>query len=558
MRASIVTPARARAWILAALALAATTGGMVAVRASLGKAHVALVFLLIVLVGSAVGGRVMGLVLAVVAFLLFDYLFLPPYGTIVVTNPLDWLVLVAFLFTSVVATQLLSRAQERAEVARRHATEVERLAALGAETLNAGRADDALRAIAEVIRSALELGCCEIYLRRAAAGESDPSAPAPLERVAQAGSHCAGVVPEGDVSLAAWVDTHGLPAAGRMDGTTNLAPPYLSAGTAAGQVSGAEWMVGGGVRTLLLPLRVRERTVGVLRAAGAPAIVLRADQRQFLFALAYYAALGVERLRLTAEAEHAEVLREADRLKNALLAAVSHDLRTPLTTIKALAGAIEEEGARSGDPRATSIEEEADRLGRVVGDLLDLSRLMGGALVLHPEVNAAEDLIGAVRQRVAGVLHGREVRVPAAHDAPADAPLLLGRFDFVHALRALGNLVENALKYGAPGTPVELGVAREGSMLVFRVSDRGPGVPETERERIFEPFYRPPGVPADIGGSGLGLTIARGLAEAQGGDVRFEPRPGGGSVFTLRLPAVDDMTAGSAPTAERVDASPRS
>jgi two-component system sensor histidine kinase KdpD len=316
-------------------------------------------------------------------------------------------------------------------------------------------------------------------------------------------------------------------------------------------------MVGGGVRTLLLPLRVRERTVGVLRAAGAPAIVLRADQRQFLFALAYYAALGVERLRLTAEAEHAEALREADRLKNALLAAVSHDLRTPLTTIKALAGAIEEEGAHSGDPRAASIEEEADRLGRVVGDLLDLSRLLGGALVLHPEVNAAEDLIGAVRQRVAGVLHGREVRVPAAHDAPPDAPLLLGRFDFVHALRALGNLVENALKYGAPGTPVELDVAREGPMLVFRVSDRGPGVPDTERERIFEPFYRPPGVPADIGGSGLGLTIARGLAEAQGGDVRFEPRPGGGSVFTLRLPAVDDVTPASAPAAGREEAAPR-
>jgi len=549
--------ARLRTWVIAAVALAVSTAAMLAVRSSLDKAHVALVLLLVVLGGSAAGGRAVGLVLAVVAFLLFDYLFLPPYGTVVVSNPLDWLVLVAFLLTSVVATQLLSRAQERAEAARRHAAEVERLAALGAEALNAGRADNALRAIAEVIRSALELGCCEIYLRRAGAGEPDGSAPVPLERVAHAGSQCAGAVPEGDVSLATWVDAHGLPAAGRMDGTTSLAPPYLSAGTTTAQVSGAEWVVGGGVRTLLLPLRVRERTVGVLRAVGAPAIVLRADQRQFLFALAYYAALGVERLRLTAEAEHAEALREADRLKNALLAAVSHDLRTPLTTIKALAGAIEEEGAHAGDARATSIEEEADRLGRVVGDLLDLSRLMGGALVLSPEVNAAEDLIGAVRQRVAGVQHGREIVVHPGARTGVHAPMLLGRFDFVHALRALGNLVENALKYGPPGTPVELGVAREGPMLVFRVSDRGPGVPEAERERIFEPFYRPPGVPADIGGSGLGLTIARGLAEAQGGDVRFEARPGGGSVFSLRLPAVDDLTPVSAPTAEREEPSPR-
>jgi two-component system sensor histidine kinase KdpD len=541
MADSPVTSARVRAWVLAALALAVSTAGMVAVRSSLDKAHVALVFLLIVLVGSAVGGRVLGLVLAVVAFLLFDYLFLPPYGTIVVTNPLDWLVMVAFLLTSVVATQLLSRAQERAEVARRHAAEVERLAALGAEALNAARADDALRSIAEVIRSALSLGCCEIYLRRPSSGDADIHEHLPLERVAQAGDGCAEAVPEDDVSLAAWVGAHGLPAMVRVDGLTHVAPQQAVA--QSGPALGAFWMVGGGVRTLLVPLRVRERTVGVLRAAGSPAIALRADQRQFLDALAYYAALGVERLRLTDEAAHADALREADRLKNALLAAVSHDLRTPLTTIKALAGAIEEEGARVGDARAASIEEEADRLGRVVADLLDLSRLMGGALALRPEVNAAEDLVGAVRQRVAGVLNGREIRVHAGPGDGAPPPMLLGRFDFVHALRALGNLVENALKYGAPGTPVELGVSRDGPMLVFQVSDRGPGVPEAERERIFEPFYRPPGVPADIGGSGLGLTIARGLAEAQGGDVRFDPRPGGGSVFSLRLPVVEGPVA---------------
>ncbi len=528
---------RLRAWVIAALALAVSTAGMVAVRSSLDKAHVALVFLLVVLGGSAFGGRVVGLVLAIGAFLLFDYLFLPPYGTVIVTNPLDWLVLVAFLLTSVVATQLLSRAQERAEVARRHAAEVERLAALGAEALNAARADEALRAIAEVIQSALALGCCEIYLRRGSAEDSSSPERVALERVAHAGDGCAEAAPEDDVSLAAWVGAHGLPAMVRVDGLTHVAPAQAVAQSVP--ASGAFWLVGGGVRTLLLPLRVRERTVGVLRAAGAPAIALRADQRQFLDALAYYAALGVERLRLTDEAAHAEALREADRLKNALLAAVSHDLRTPLTTIKALAGAIEEEGAHAGDARATSIEEEADRLGRMVGDLLDLSRLMGGALVLTPEVNAAEDLIGAVRQRVAGVLRGREIRVRDGSHAGAPPPLLLGRFDFVHALRALGNLVENALKYGAPGTPVDLDVARDGPMLVFSVADRGPGVPEAEQERIFEPFYRPPGVPADIGGSGLGLTIARGLAEAQGGDVRYESRPGGGSIFSLRLPAVD-------------------
>ena len=153
-------------------------------------------------------------------------------------------------------------------------------------------------------------------------------------------------------------------------------------------------------------------------------------------------------------------------------------------------------------------------------------------------MNTADDLIGAVVQRVAGIATDREIRV---RRDPSD-PLLLGRFDLVHSLRALGNLVENAIKHGAGVSPIELGVRREGPMLALTVADRGPGVPAIERERIFEPFYRPPGVPADRGGTGLGLTIARGLALAQGGDVRYEPRPGGGSVFTLLLPMAEGIS----------------
>jgi two-component system sensor histidine kinase KdpD len=267
-------------------------------------------------------------------------------------------------------------------------------------------------------------------------------------------------------------------------------------------------------------------------------MTLRPDQRQFLSALAYYAALGIERLRLAAEVERAEALREADRLKNAFLASVSHDLRTPLTTIKALANSI----ATSGDRRAATIEAEADRLNRFVADLLDLSRLSGGALPLRIELNTAEDVIGAARERVRGILGERRVVVTG----DPSGQVLVGRFDFVHSLHVLANLLENAHKYTPQGTSIELSVVRAGDVLRFTVADRGSGIPEEERDRIFEPFYRIPGSPPDVGGVGLGLSIARGLAEAQGGALQYAPRQGGGSLLVFELPAADVPSLGPA------------
>jgi two-component system sensor histidine kinase KdpD len=286
----------------------------------------------------------------------------------------------------------------------------------------------------------------------------------------------------------------------------------------------------GDVRQVLLPLTVRSRIVGVLSLSRAGGFALDPPQRRLLGALAYYAALGVERVRLVASAEHADALREAGRLKDAVVASVSHDLRTPLTTIKALAHDL----AAEGDERATTIEEEADRLNAFVADLLDLSRLNSGA-VLAPEPNEAEDLLGAALQRVAGAASGREIHV----SLDEGEPLLFGRFDFAQTLRALVNLVENALKYSPPGQPIEAAVRREGPWLAFSILDRGAGIAPGERERIFEPFYRPPGSAPDVGGAGLGLSIARGIMQAQGGSLAYDPRDGGGSIFTLRVPAVD-------------------
>jgi len=336
-------------WGLAFSSLAVAALILFAFRADLDKAHVALVFLLVVLGSSASGGRVLGAAIALAAFLIFDWFFLPPYNTLLVRNPLDWVVLVAFLITSFVAAELLYRARaERAAV------------------------------------------------------------------------------------------------------------------------------------------------------------------------------------------ERAEALREADKLKDALLASLSHDLRTPLTTIKALAHELQP----FGDERTLIIEEQADRLNRLVTDLLDVARLDGGALPLDIQVNAADDLLGAVVQHVSGRTDRNRLKV--ALDDPSS--LSFGRFDFVHSLRILTNLVDNALKYAPVDTPVEVTGGLDDGEIIFRVADRGVGIPTTERDRIFTPFYHPVGRTAGAGSAGLGLSIARRLAEAQGGTLTYSERLGGGAVFELRLPAAEPET----------------
>ncbi len=513
---------RARwAWPASFLGLAVVTAGLLAVRANLDEAHVALAFLLVVLAGSAVGGRLLGITLSAAAFLLFDFLFLRPYYTLVIANPLDWLVLGAFLVTGIVAAQLLASADERTELAQQRAVELERLAILGAETLNAGRAEDALAAIARVIQSTLHVTCCEVFIEK-----DERSA---FVRAASAGA-CGDLGEADAASLAAWVARAGAPAAERADRTAQVAPTGDGAAGDATPWRPPTWTAESDVRALLVPLLVRARPVGVLRIAHDAAIVLDPAQEQFLDALAYYAALGAERVRLVAEAERAEAFRQAGQLKDALIAAVSHDLRTPLTTIKALAHTL----AARGAAEAASIEIEADRLNRMVADLLDLSRLNAGAVPLRLELNVADELVGAALRSASGLRGDRPVVVRSE-----GGELFATTCDTVQAVRVLVNLIENAFKYSPSNSPVELTVSRRADRLEFAIADRGPGIPEAERDRVFTPFYRPPHTPPDVGGAGLGLAIARGMAEAQGGQVRLEPRPGGGSVFIFDLPAAD-------------------
>jgi len=275
---------------------------------------------------------------------------------------------------------------------------------------------------------------------------------------------------------------------------------------------------------------VQGRVVGELRLANPSPVALDPAQRRFLDAIAYYAALAVDRVRLVAEAEHAEALREADRLKDIVLASVSHDLRTPLTTIKGIADEI----ARGGDhTRAYVIEDEADHLSALVDDLLDLSQLAAGQMPVTPALNTADDAVGAALQRVEGAMQGHEVKVQLG----ADWSVLIGRFDLAHTTRILSNLLENAAKYAPTGTPIVVRAWRENEWLCFAVLDAGAGIPPAERDEAFAPFVRGVRARVETRGTGLGLAIARQLATVQGGRLDFEPDANSRSRFVLRVPA---------------------
>ena len=495
-------------WARWAALWALTTAALWSARSFLEKAHVALAFLLLVLVGSSRAGRKVGMALAVASFLSFDFLLLPPYYTLALADPRDWGVLFAFVLTASVGATLLDRALRAVDSAEARARDVERLAEVGAETLSAGSAEEALRSVLEVIRTTLGLERCVVYGPLAKGNVPFPAAVAGEAELEPA---------EG---LLQYVLDRGAAALVHADGTVGLA-----GGLAEGLLRVSD--EGQDIGDLFLPLAIRGRTVGVLRLRDARGISLTPTRCRFGEALAYYAALGVERVRLLADAERLQVMQETDRMKDALLAAVSHDLRTPLTSIKAFACAI----AEGGDERAEAIVSNADRLNHFVSDLLDLSRLDGGGVTARPEFTPADDVVAGAAAQVAGVLAGRDLRIRLPRDE-----LLVGWFDPVHALRALTNLLENACRHAPSVTAVELTVRRSGDELRFDVEDRGPGIPLEERERVFQPFYQ---VRPGAGGVGLGLAIARRMARAQGGDVTYAPRSGGGSRFSLILPAAD-------------------
>lgn len=243
--------------------------------------------------------------------------------------------------------------------------------------------------------------------------------------------------------------------------------------------------------------------------------------------------LAVERTALATQAAQAEGLAEANRMKDALLAAVSHDLHTPLTTIRALAG----RRSVSDDTDWALVQQETDRLSHLVRELLDYSRIRGGALPVHIETYPAEDLVGAVVRECTDRLSTHTLH----SSVPMTGPVLAGAFDLVLSKRVLVNLVENAAKYGTAHTTIELRVDRASDMLRFTVQNQGPAIADVDRDRIFEPFTRAGSAltQSRIPGVGLGLAIARALTEAQGGTLELQHNDPDITRFVLSLPARD-------------------
>jgi two-component system sensor histidine kinase KdpD len=265
---------------------------------------------------------------------------------------------------------------------------------------------------------------------------------------------------------------------------------------------------------------------------SASAVTL--EERDLLESFVRQGALAIERARLADDAKTAVLRARTEEMRSSLLSAVSHDLRTPLGVITGAATALRDETpSMTKDQRAELVDticEEAERLARLVGNLLDMTRVESGGLQVKREWVPVEELVGSALTRLEKQLEGRSIAI----DIPADHPLV--SVDPVLMQQVLVNLLENADKYTPPGSPIQIRGSRANGALVLEVIDSGPGIPAGTEGKIFEKFYRGPHT--GIAGAGLGLSICKGIVEAHDGSIHAERRDRGGAIFRVTLPLV--------------------
>ena len=480
---------------LAALVQAVVTTGLAAlVFERVDGSDIIMLYILGIMVVAVRHGRGPATLAAVLGVLAFDFFYVPPYLTLAVADGKYVLTFVVMLVVGLVISSLTARIRLQAEAARVREGRTAALYSLSRELAQLRHKNSIAASAARHIGESA--GGRVVVLLPGADGELEPVP----------GTHAEVVADPREQSVARWAFEHGP--AGR--GTATL--PAAAA--------------------MFLPLTAAGRTIGVLGVAHEHEDRLHDLQgRALLETYCSQTALALQRVLLAQETHRAELRARAEELRSSLLSSVSHDLRTPLAAVTGAASTLLQHGDEL--PPATrrdllqAIHEEAARLGRLVANLLDMTRLESGTLKLAREWTPIEEPIGTALGRLEAQLGDREVRVAVA----PGLPLVL--IDPILVEQLLVNLLENADKYGRG--PIEVRAHRRGDAVVLEVADHGPGVPAGSEERIFEKFYRA-SQSGRAGGVGLGLAICRAIATAHGGTITAANAASGGAVFRATLP----------------------
>jgi two-component system sensor histidine kinase KdpD len=476
---SFTSQSRLSDFLLALAAVAVATLVLVLLRSRLTIEVIALLYLVPVMLSAMRWGLQPALVASLAAFLAFNYFFLTPTHTLAVSDPRELLVLAIFLIVAVLISQAVGAANLHAAQARAREMEATTLYNLTRALSTQTGLDETLASITRLVTESFGLAGCEIWL---VAGEGKPQSHARYETT------------------------------GEVQGT--------------GQ-------------SLRVPVTANQVTVGTLRLMTRGPGEIEPTTMQLLTTFAAQLGLFIERTKLAQEAERARVLEASDQLKSALLSSVSHDLRTPLSAIKASATVLlQEDAALDAAARydlLSAINEETDRLNRLVGDLLDMSRIETGALRLKLDWCDLDELVRAVVRRLSARMRDFHVKL----DWPPDLPLVYA--DYVQIDRVITNLLENAIRFTPPDSTIEIEAQAEAGEMTVAVTNQGPAIPERVHPHLFDKFYRVSEDRAPGMGTGLGLSICKGIVEAHGGRIWVESPVGGNTgarfAFTLPLPS---------------------
>jgi len=470
------------------------------------RSNLVMVYLLGIVIVAMRTGRGPSLLAAVLSVAAFDFFFVPPYFTFAVSDVRYLFTFAVMLIVGLVISGLTVRTRTQAEAAEHREQRTAALYAMSRELAGTRGVDDlvaiAIRHIAEVFRTQV------VVLVPGGGGALRPASGGQFD------------LDGNELAVGRWVYEHRQPAG---LGTNTL--PGSSA--------------------LYVPLIGSTGAVGVLGVRPSDPHAMDVPERLHqLETFAAQTALALERARLAAEAQDAEVRIETERLRNSLLSSVSHDLRTPLAAITGAVTTILDGGRLEAATRhelLESVRDEAERLNRLVQNLLEMTRLESGALQLRRELHPIEEVIGAALGRFAKPLGTRRVTTRV----PPDLPLVA--IDDVLVEQVLINLLDNTLKYTPPTSPIDIIATATDRNVTVEIADHGPGLPPGEEDKVFDKFYRAHAVGGR--GAGLGLAICRGIVRAHGGRIWAQNLPGGGVAFLFTLPLGDAAAAAVPPDA---------